>query len=132
LRARIAQAKAENEAKFAQSQKTQDREVRQRVFQQINAIKQTETRTLPSSPIKTSNLSSDTPCTLQLVIDKQKTTNTLRTVYNFVLEQISGASKKTIAFETVILRQRFESDQFNEILGDFAGTPRARVMVKYH
>jgi hypothetical protein len=147
LKARIARAKAENEAKLAQSQKAQDREVRQRVLQQINANKQAETRPPPESPVKSQaspgtkspNAGSDAPCALQLVIDEEKTTivgkfraaDTLRTVYEFIVEQVPGASKRTIAFETVIPRQRFESDHFDETLLDLKLTPRARVIVKY-
>jgi thiol-disulfide isomerase/thioredoxin len=137
LRAQLAQAKGENDAKLARAQKAQER---QGVPQQGNPGRQAEPRLPPARaeslpPAKTA----EGPCTLQLVIDEDKSSfigrfqaaDTLQVVYDYIVRTVPGAANKHIAFETVVPRQQLESPQFRETLADLQLTPRARVIVKY-
>jgi hypothetical protein len=134
LRERIARAKEENEAKLRQSQKLKE----QSPVLQTDASKVPPKTETPPSP-KAHSVDAGAPCTLQLVIDEDRTTfvgkfkagDTLRAVCDFVIEKVPAAAQKRIAFETVVPRQLFESSRFGESLSDLNLTPRARVIVKY-
>jgi hypothetical protein len=122
----------ENEAKLAQE--------RQRV-RQTDPKPPSPTAQKSEAPLspRSRSAGADGPCTLQLVIDEDKSTfvgkfkagDTLRAVCDFVIEKVPAAAQKTIAFETVLPRQLFESSRFGEALNDLGLTPRARVIVKY-
>jgi hypothetical protein len=64
-------------------------------------------------------------------IGKFQRSDTLRTVYEFVLEKVPEIGKKAVVFETVLPKQQLDESRFGETLTALNLTPRGRLIVKY-
>jgi hypothetical protein len=144
MKQRLAEAKAQNEARLAASQRATDRIERQKILQGINARKQAAnpppSRT-ESAPVNTQSAPAPPPaarrdCTLKLVFDDGSSIvgvfsngDELGAVAEFVEGQRGRKGK--IAFETAFPKRLLNEEVFGSTLAELQIGVRDQILVKY-